>query len=122
MLIFETNVIVATASNQVNTVDSFRCLIFRSKCCHKYLFIFLVFSFQDMILSQMKPVIPKNIARNTALRENVFMMLVCIELKIPLFVIGKPGSSKSLAKSIIANSMQGAASPVKLCHKLKQVC
>ena len=74
-----------------------------------------------MILSQMKSNIPKNIARNVALKENVFMMLVCIELKIPLFVIGKPGSSKSLAKSIIENSMQGASSSNDLCKKLKQV-
>ena len=80
-------------------------------------------SFQDMILSQMDSNIPKNIARNVALKENVFMMLVCIELKIPLFVIGKPGSSKSLAKSIIENSMQGSSSSStnELCKKLKQV-
>ena len=76
-----------------------------------------------MILSQMKSNIPQNIARNVALKENVFMMLVCIELKIPLFVIGKPGSSKSLAKSIIENSMQGASSSNdnNLCKKLRQV-
>ena len=74
-----------------------------------------------MILSQIKSNIPQNIARNVALKENVFMMLVCIELKIPLFVIGKPGSSKSLAKSIIENSMQGASSSNELCKKLKQV-
>ena len=35
------------------------------------------------------------------------MMLICIELKIPLFIIGKPGSSKSLAKTLIAQKMQG---------------
>ena len=46
-----------------------------------------------------------NIARNAALRENVFMMAVCIQLRIPLFLVGKPGSSKSLAKSIIADSL-----------------
>ena len=46
-----------------------------------------------------------NIARNAALRENVFMMVVCIQLRIPLFLVGKPGSSKSLAKSIIADSL-----------------
>ena len=74
-----------------------------------------------MILSQLKSNIPNNIARNDALKENVFMMLVCIELKIPLFVIGKPGSSKSLAKSIVANSMQGPSSSNALCKKLKQV-
>ena len=70
----------------------------------------------------MKPAIPENIARNAALKENVFMMLVCIELKIPLYVIGKPGSSKSLAKSVIETAMRGAASHVPLCHEFKQVC
>ncbi|KAH3815375.1 hypothetical protein DPMN_143897 [Dreissena polymorpha] len=35
------------------------------------------------------------------------MMVVCIELRIPLFLVGKPGSSKSLAKTIVADAMQG---------------
>jgi len=65
--------------------------------------------------------LPPNIARNTALRENVFMMVVCIELKIPLFLVGKPGSSKSLAKSIVADSMQGGASSSLLFREFKQV-
>ena len=64
---------------------------------------------QDIIIDEMT--VGANIARNNALKENVFMMFVCIELKIPLFVIGKPGSSKSLAKSIISNSMQGNRCP-----------
>ena len=72
-----------------------------------------------MFLNNMK--LPPNIARNTALRENVFMMVVCIELKIPLFLVGKPGSSKSLAKSIVADSMQGAASYSPLFREFKQV-
>ncbi len=55
-------------------------------------------------------ILGSNIAKNAALRENVFMMAVCIELRIPLFLVGKPGSSKSLAKSIIQNSMQGQGS------------
>ena len=61
---------------------------------------------QDVFLDHMN--LGSNIARNAALRENVFMMTICIELKIPLFLVGKPGSSKSLAKSIIANSMLGS--------------
>ena len=74
----------------------------------------------SLILNQMH--IGANIAKNTALKENVFMMFVCIELKIPLFVIGKPGSSKSLAKSIISNSMQGSRSPDgSILQKFKQV-
>ena len=48
-----------------------------------------------------------NIADNHALKENIFMMFICTELKIPLFIVGKPGSSKSLSKTIISDSMQG---------------
>ncbi|CAF0824304.1 unnamed protein product, partial [Brachionus calyciflorus] len=52
--------------------------------------------------------LPDAIARNQALKENIFMMLICIELKIPLFIIGKPGSSKSLSKTLISQKMQGS--------------
>ncbi|XP_022803330.1 E3 ubiquitin-protein ligase rnf213-alpha-like isoform X2 [Stylophora pistillata] len=62
-----------------------------------------------------------NIARNTALTENVFMMVVCIELRIPLFVVGKPGSSKSLAKTVVAYNMQGDAARSPLFKTFKQV-
>ena len=64
-----------------------------------------------------------NIARNVALRENVFMMVICIELRIPLFLVGKPGSSKSLAKSIVADSMLGLRTlEQKLLKDFKEVC
>lgn len=63
----------------------------------------------------------KNIARNMALKENVFMMVVCIELRIPLFLVGKPGSSKSLAKTIVSDAMQGNAARKELFKELKQV-
>lgn len=62
-----------------------------------------------------------NTAKNVALRENVFMMAVCIELRIPLFLVGKPGSSKSLAKSIVAKSMLGQGSQTKILKSFKQV-
>lgn len=62
-----------------------------------------------------------NIARNLALKENVFMMVICIELKIPLFLVGKPGSSKSLAKIIVADAMQGQSAFSDLFRCLKQV-
>ena len=48
-----------------------------------------------------------SIAKNHALSENAFVMIICIELRIPLTLIGKPGSSKSLAKLIIKNNLQG---------------
>ena len=62
-----------------------------------------------------------NIAANAALKENVFMMVICIELRIPLFLIGKPGSSKSLAKAIVARAMKGDHSKSPLYKSLKQV-
>lgn len=62
-----------------------------------------------------------NIACNQALCENVFMMVICTELRIPLFVVGKPGSSKSLAKTIVQDNMQGHSSRSQLFKNFKQV-
>jgi hypothetical protein len=62
-----------------------------------------------------------NIARNAALRENVFMMAICVDLRIPLFLVGKPGSSKSLAKSIINESMKGRNSANDILKQFREV-
>jgi len=75
-------------------------------------------SCQEVLLDSMT--LGPNIAKNAALRENVFMMAICIELRIPLFLVGKPGSSKSLAKSIVQTSMQGTASTSELLRGFKQ--
>lgn len=77
-------------------------------------------SCQEVLLESMQ--LGRNIARNSALRENVFMMAICIDLRIPLFLVGKPGSSKSLAKSIVANSMNGKSSKNELLKSFKEVC
>ncbi len=74
---------------------------------------------QEVLLDSMQ--MGENIARNAALRENVFMMVICIELRIPLFLVGKPGSSKSLAKAIISDSMRGKNSKNDLLKKFKDV-
>ena len=66
-------------------------------------------------------VLESDIGRNEALRENVFMMIVCAEMRIPLFLVGKPGSSKSLAKTIVANAMQGRNSKIAFFKELKQI-
>ena len=62
-----------------------------------------------------------NIARNEALKENTFMITMCIEMRIPLFVIGKPGSSKSLAKTVVTDAMQGGSSESEVYQRLKQI-
>ena len=74
---------------------------------------------QNVFLGQIE--LEKNIGRNEALRENVFMMIVCTEMRIPLFLVGKPGSSKSLAKTIVTNAMQGRNSKSELFRSLKQI-
>ena len=76
-------------------------------------------SCQDVFLDNVT--LDKNIARNLALKENVFMMVVCIELRIPLFLVGKPGSFKSLAKTIVSDAMQGNSAKFPLFRNLKQV-
>jgi len=49
----------------------------------------------------------KGIAKNRALLENLFAIFVCLNTKIPLFIIGKPGCSKSLSAQLIFKSMNG---------------
>lgn len=74
---------------------------------------------QDLLLSDVP--MGDTIAKNCALKENVFMMVLCIELRIPLFLVGKPGSSKSLSKTLVADAMQGQAAHSALFKKLKQI-
>ena len=84
------------------------------------------------------------VAKNDALMENIWMMAICIgihfmqlfhldhyelffdsfdfsELRIPLFLVGKPGSSKSLAKTTIVDAMQGVNSYSELFKKFKEI-
>ncbi|OUM66041.1 hypothetical protein PIROE2DRAFT_6839 [Piromyces sp. E2] len=49
----------------------------------------------------------KGIAKNKSLLENLFALFVCLNTKIPLFIIGKPGCSKSLSAQLIFKSMNG---------------
>ena len=49
----------------------------------------------------------KGIAFNTALRENVFTMLVGLMTRIPIIICGKPGCSKTLAFQLIVSSLKG---------------
>lgn len=70
---------------------------------------------QNAILEKMD--IPKGTARNTALKENIFVMLICILNKLPLFIVGKPGCSKSLSLQLIKNKMRGKDSEDRFFQK-----
>jgi hypothetical protein len=50
------------------------------------------------------------IAKNRALLENIFTLFVCVNAKVPLFIVGKPGCSKSLSVQLLFKSMKGEIS------------
>ena len=54
--------------------------------------------------------LPKGIALNSALKENVFTALVCIVNKIPCFICGKPGCSKTLTVQLLSTNLRGVDS------------
>ncbi|XP_069016032.1 E3 ubiquitin-protein ligase rnf213-beta [Embiotoca jacksoni] len=95
------------------------CVYFPSPLCSPAALQEEISSCQDFFLQNIQT--RETIAKNVALKENVFLMVVCVELRIPLFLVGKPGSSKSLAKTVVADAMQGQNSHYELFKKLKQV-
>jgi hypothetical protein len=51
-----------------------------------------------------KFVLPDEIVLNHALCENVFTMITCIFNRLPLIIVGQPGSSKTLAMRLIRDN------------------
>ena len=65
--------------------------------------------------------VEQGIAFNRVLLENIFATFVCILTKIPIFLCGKPGSSKSLSVNIVINSLIGERSKDEIFKKLPSV-
>ena len=63
----------------------------------------------------------KGIAKNRALLENLFTLFVCVNSKIPLFIVGKPGCSKSLSVQLLFKTMKGNSSDNTLFKSLPQL-
>ena len=59
----------------------------------------------------------KGIAKNRALLDNLFALFVCLNNKIPVFICGKAGCSKSLSFSLLFQSMKGEYSKSELFKK-----
>ncbi|VDI17462.1 Hypothetical predicted protein, partial [Mytilus galloprovincialis] len=74
---------------------------------------------EDEILNRMD--LPNGIAKNRALQENVFVVLVCILNKIPIFLVGKPGCSKSLSIQLIRSNLRGRDSKDELFQNMPQL-
>jgi hypothetical protein len=60
--------------------------------------------------------IEDGISMNEALSENLFVSIVCILNKIPIFIVGKPGTSKTLAIQVIASNLRGDKSVKPFWH------
>ena len=63
----------------------------------------------------------KGIAKNRALLENIFSLFIAINNKVPIFIVGKPGCSKSLSVQLMIKSMQGSASDNHFFKKLPKL-
>ena len=63
----------------------------------------------------------KGIAKNKIIIENLYCVYICIINKIPLFICGKPGCSKSLSIMTIYKSMKGNNSEQNLFKKLPKL-
>ena len=63
---------------------------------------------QNEYLNRMN--VAKGIAKNNALRENVFATFICIMNRIPVFICGKPGCSKTLTLQLMLSSLRGKES------------
>ena len=61
------------------------------------------------------------IAKNRALLENVFSLFVAINNKVPIFIVGKPGCSKSLSVQLLLKSMQGELSDNPFFRKFPKI-
>ena len=60
---------------------------------------------EKFVLSQIN--LEKGIGLNRLLRENVFLLFISLVTKVPLIIVGKPGSGKSLSAQLIFKSMRG---------------
>lgn len=69
----------------------------------------ILFNAQKRVVSKL--VVEEGIAMNVALRENLYVVILCILHRIPVFVVGKPGSSKTLTMQVISHNLQGDQSP-----------
>ena len=65
--------------------------------------------------------LPKGTAKNKALLENLFSLFCSINVKIPIFIVGKPGCSKSLSVQLIYKSMKGPISKNELFKDLPKL-
>ena len=71
------------------------------------------------ILNEIKP--EKGIGWNKLLRENIFLLFIALVTQIPLIIIGKPGSGKSLSAQLMYKTMRGEFSKSKFFQNFPKI-
>jgi len=61
------------------------------------------------------------IAKNRALLDNIFSLFIAINNKVPIFIVGKPGCSKSLSVQLINKAMKGSSSNNELFKQYPKI-
>ena len=74
---------------------------------------------QDFLIDQIE--LDKGIGKNALLKENVFLLFLSIITNIPLIIIGKPGTGKSLSAQLIYKSMRGKYSKNEFFRNFPQI-
>ena len=74
---------------------------------------------QNYLIDQIE--LDKGIGKNALLKENVFLLFLSVITNIPLIIIGKPGTGKSLSAQLINKSMRGKYSKNKFFQKFPQI-
>jgi hypothetical protein len=74
---------------------------------------------ENRLINQMQ--IPEDMAFNRALKENLFVLFSCIMNRIPVFLCGKPGASKTSAVQILMNNLKGLRSDNICFRKLPEL-
>ena len=74
---------------------------------------------EDFLLDKID--LDKGIGKNNLLKENVFLLFLSVITKIPLIIIGNPGTGKSLSAQLIYKSMRGKYSKNKFFQKFPQI-
>ena len=74
---------------------------------------------QDYIIDQIE--LDKGIGKNALLKENVFLLFLSVITNIPLIIIGKPGTGKSLSAQLLNKSMRGKYSKNKFFQQFQRI-
>ena len=66
---------------------------------------------QNFLINEIK--LDNGIGINKSLRDNIFLLFISLNTKIPLIIVGKPGSGKSLSTNLLYKVMNGKYSESK---------